>query len=143
MKNMILAVACALALAAPALASKKPGKAVITETSQLEWKKLAEGVHMAVVEGDPGKGSSHFFIKYAAGLNAPLHHHSPDHYVALVSGNLVLGFEGKETRLTPGSYFSFTKKAVHSARCEEGADCIMFGDARGKWDVQMENDKKQ
>jgi quercetin dioxygenase-like cupin family protein len=96
------------------------------------------GVSTAAVEGDMGKGASHFFLKYAAGFVAPLHHHTPDHYVTTVSGNLVLVVDGKEHRLAPGSYFAFTGKATHAARCEGSEDCVMFVDARGKWDVVPE-----
>ena len=52
-----------------------------------------------------------------------------------VAGNLVLIVDGKEQRLPPGSYFAFTGKARHAARCEGAQDCVMFIDARGRWDV--------
>ena len=35
------------------------------------------GVTKAPVEGDMAKGASHFYLKYAAGLVTPVHHHSP------------------------------------------------------------------
>jgi quercetin dioxygenase-like cupin family protein len=56
----------------------------------------------------------------------------------LVSGNLVLTAGGKESRLAPGSYFSCKDKAAHGARCEGAQDCVMFIDARGRWDVVLE-----
>jgi quercetin dioxygenase-like cupin family protein len=52
-----------------------------------------------------------------------------------VSGRLVLIADGKESALPPGSYFAFTGKARHAARCEGAQDCVMFIDARGPWDV--------
>jgi quercetin dioxygenase-like cupin family protein len=84
------------------------------------------------------KGASHFFLKYAAGFKAPLHHHSPDHHVVTVSGNLVVIVDGKENNLPPGSSFSLRSKAPHAARCEGSQDCVMFIDARGPWDVVPE-----
>ncbi len=142
MKNTFLALAV-LALSVPAFAAKQPGgKAVLTDVSQLQWKEVGPSVSMSVVEGNPEKGASHFFLKYAQGLDAPLHHHSPDHFVTLLAGNLVLVVEGKETKLTPGSFFSLTHKAKHAAKCEQGADCVMFIDARGKWDVNFEKAAK-
>jgi quercetin dioxygenase-like cupin family protein len=83
------------------------------------------------------KGASRFYLKYAAGFAAPVHHHSPDHYVTTVAGNLVLIADGKEHRLPPGSYFAFTGKAKHAARCEGTEACVMFIDARGPWDVVL------
>jgi quercetin dioxygenase-like cupin family protein len=68
----------------------------------------------------------------------PKHHHSPDHYVTTVSGNLVIIADGKERKLPPGSFFALTDKAVHAARCDGSEDCVMFIDARGPWDVVPE-----
>jgi quercetin dioxygenase-like cupin family protein len=67
-----------------------------------------------------------------------VHHHSPDHDVTTVAGNLVLVLDGKEQRLAPGSYFAFAGKAKHAARCEGSEDCMMFVHALGPWDVVPE-----
>jgi quercetin dioxygenase-like cupin family protein len=116
------------------------GKAVVTPGSDLKWTAgSVPGVSTAVVQGDMATGASHFFLKYAAGFVTPAHHHTPDHYVALMSGALVLVVEGKEHRLAPGSYFALTGKAAHVARCEGSVDCVMFVDARGPWDVVPES----
>ena len=133
-------VALALALAIPYLShAKGQGKAVTTPQASLEWRDTGiPGVSAAAVQGDMAKGPSHFYLKYAAGLVTPVHHHSPDHYVTVVSGNLVLILDGTEHRLSPGSYFAFTGKAKHAARVEGNEACVMFVDARGPWDVVPE-----
>ncbi len=115
------------------------GKAVVTPKAELKWKETGiPGVSTAVVVGDMTRGASRFYLRYAAGFVAPVHHHSPDHYVTTVSGNLVLIVAGKEHRLPPGSYFAFTEKAAHAARCESNEDCVMFVYAQGPWDVVPE-----
>lgn len=96
------------------------------------------GVSTAVVHGDMAKGASHFYLKYPAGFASPLHHHSADHYATTVSGSLSLTANGKEHRLGPGSFFAFTGKASHVARCAGPEACVMFIDARGPWDVVAE-----
>jgi quercetin dioxygenase-like cupin family protein len=96
------------------------------------------GVSTAVVQGDMAKGASHFYLRYPAGFVSPVHHHSPDHFATTVSGKLSLTMNGKEHHLSPGSYFSFTGKAPHVARCPGPEACVMFIDARGPWDVQVE-----
>jgi mannose-6-phosphate isomerase-like protein (cupin superfamily) len=114
-------------------------KAVVTSQSSLKWSDAGiPGVSTAAVEGDLAKGPSRFYLRYAAGFAAPVHHHSPDHYVTTVTGNLVLIVDGKEQRLAPGSYFAFTGKAPHAARCEGSVDCVMFVQALGAWDVVPE-----
>jgi quercetin dioxygenase-like cupin family protein len=113
--------------------------AVVTPKGDAQWTPGGiPGVSTAAVQGDMANGASHFFLKYAAGFVAPHHHHSPDHYVTTLAGRLVLVVGGKEHRLAPGSYFALTGKAAHGARCEGAEDCVMFVDARGKWDVVPE-----
>lgn len=112
------------------------GKAMVTAAADLKWADAGvPGVSTSAVDGNMGKGASHFYLRYAAGFTAPLHHHSPDHHVTTVTGMLVLVVDGKEHRLGPGSYFSLKGKAPHAARCEGSTDCVMFIDARGPWDV--------
>ena len=135
MRSKGMAVAAGVLLVAGAAAAKS----VVVPTQDAKWTPGAiPQVSMAPVDGDPAKGPSHFFIKYAAGFVTPPHHHSADHYVTLLSGSLTLTADGKETKLTPGSYFAFTGKATHVAKCEGTQDCVMFIDARGPWDVVPE-----
>lgn len=110
--------------------------------SKLKWVDAGvPGVETAVVQGDMKAGASHFYLKYPGGFVASLHHHSPDHYATTVAGNLVLIVHGNEHRMPPGSYFAFTDKAKHAARCEGSEPCIMFIDARGPWDVVLAKEK--
>lgn len=133
-----VATIAALALSLAALASDT-GKSAVTSAANLKWTEAGiPGVSTAAVEGDMAKGPSHFYLKYAKGFVAPLHHHSPDHFVSTLSGRLVLIVDGKEQRLAPGSYFALTQKMAHGARCEGEEDCVMFIDARGPWDIVPE-----
>ena len=122
----------------PAVAvAKGTGKSATTAAADLKWNDVPNfpGVKMAVVSGDPDKGAAHFFIKFAPGFAAPLHHHNADHSVAVVAGTVVLNIDGKDTKLPAGSFFSFHGKKTHSTKCDAGADCVLFVDTRGKWDV--------
>jgi quercetin dioxygenase-like cupin family protein len=80
-------------------------------------------------------------LKLSGGFVAPLHHHSSDHYVSVLSGTMVFTVDGKENKLPAGSYFSFIGKKQHITKCEAGADCVLAVDARGKWDVLPEQGK--
>ena len=117
------------------------GMGVVTSSTDVPWKEAGiPGVMTAQVDGDMAKGPSHFFLKYAAGFVTPVHHHSANHYVTLVKGNLVLTVDGKDHSLEPGSYFALTGKKTHSARCDGSEDCVMFVDARSPWDVVPETE---
>ena len=121
------------------LATAGGGKAVVAPRGDLKWVDQGiPGVSAATVDGDMKKGASHFFLKYPAGLVTPVHHHSPDHYVTVMSGSLVLMVDGKDHPVPPGSFFALTGKEPPAARCEGKEDCVMLVDARGPWDVVPE-----
>jgi len=132
-------IVCGLLFATVALGSTANAKpsATLTPAADLVWTDVPgfPGVHMAVADGDPGKKASHFFLRFDKGFAAPEHHHSSDHYVTVVSGTLMLIVDGKETKLSPGSYFAFKGKKPHATTCDPAADCLLLIDARGKWDV--------
>ena len=137
-RNRGIAFTAVLTLLAAGVALAQ-SKAIITPKADVKWVDGGvSGVSTAAVEGDMTKGPSHFFLRYAGGLSTPVHHHSADHYVTTLAGNLVIIADGKETKLTPGAYFAFTGKAKHAARCEGTEACVMFVDARGPWDVVPE-----
>ena len=138
-RSTAIVTALILSIALPAVAA---GTSAVTPKTDLKWSATnIPGVSTAAVDGDLSKGSSHFYLKYAKGFVAPLHHHSPDHFVTTVSGQLVLIVDGKENQLAPGSFFAIKGKAPHGARCEGTEDCVMFVDARGPWDVVPEAPK--
>lgn len=124
--------------AIPVVAQAKGTSAsVVTAAADLKWNDVPNfpGVKMAVASGDPAKGGAHFFMKFTPGFAAPMHHHNADHFVTVLAGTVVLNIDGKDAKLPAGSYFSFTGKKTHSTKCDAGAECILFIDARGKWDV--------
>ncbi len=121
----------------------KKGGSGFVPTMDMKWSDVPgfTGVQIAPVDGDPGKGPSHFFLKFASGFTAPVHHHTANHYVTVVTGNVVLIVDGQEQKLPPGSFFMLSGKTKHATRCEAGAECVLSLDARGKWDVVPEGDK--
>jgi len=56
----------------------------------------------------------------------------------------VFNVDGQDHTLPAGSYFSFTGKKTHTTKCSEGSEgsegseCVIFIDAKGKWDVAEE-----
>lgn len=123
--------------------AKKPSGSLFVPVADIKWSDVPgmSGVQIAAVESDPSKGPAHFFIKFAGGFAAPLHHHTADHSGTVVSGTLALTVDGKEQMLPAGSFFAFSGKAKHATRCVAGTDCVLSMDVRGKWDVVMEGDK--
>jgi quercetin dioxygenase-like cupin family protein len=150
MKNMLTALTVVLAglswstaPRAQAADKTKKGGALLVPAADIKWTDVPDmtGVQLGAVEGDPSKGPSHFFIKFAGGFSAPLHHHTANHFVTVVAGTLALTVDGTEQKLPPGSFFGFSKKTKHATACVAGADCVLSVDARGKWDVLIEGQK--
>jgi quercetin dioxygenase-like cupin family protein len=144
--NKSIAAVIAMTLATTAFAPNaiaKGGNAALMPAGSVKWADVPgfPGVQMTVLQGDPAKGPHHSMIKFQGGFAAPLHHHTCDHYGTVVAGTLVLVVDGKENKLPAGSYFSFTGKKQHVTKCEAGADCVISLDARGKWDVLVDEGK--
>ena len=148
MKGMLAGVVVLFSVSAAIAEEKaappaKPANAVMIPAADLKWSDVPNfpGLKMAVAKGDPMKGASHFFIKFPAAFAAPVHHHTADHSVVVLSGTLTLSVDGKDTKLPAGSFFNFTKKQKHGTTCDAGAECLIFVDGRGKWDVVVPTDK--
>lgn len=139
-KNPVLLVALAVALcSAASVLTAETGQSVVLAKTDLKWTAMANtGIATAPVSGDMGKGPCRFFLKYPVGLVTPMHHHTANHHVTLISGSITLTVGGKEHRLGPGSYFMLADKASHIAKVEGTEDAIFFIQAEAPWDVVME-----
>jgi len=131
----IVVIAAALFSAALSFASEA-GKSVVLTKADLKWQAMGNsGVAAAPVSGDMNKGPARFFLKYPAGLVTPLHHHTANHHVTVISGAITLTVGGKEHRLGPGAYFMLADRAAHIAKVEGNEEAVFFIQAEGPWDV--------
>ena len=149
----VLIAVAALALSALAdqkkaspAGAKSAGTAVLTPADQLKWIEMPNsppGIKTAILWGDPAKGPHGALHKFPAGFEAPLHHHTADYRSVVISGTMIITPEGGAAmRLPAGSYSSFTGKRRHTTKCDAASECLIFLDARGPWDVVMEESKK-
>lgn len=150
-----LAFAMAFALAAAASA-QGPGEAkakiapkpaasrlVVMPAGDLKWTDLdptgAPGVKIADLWGDHAKGAYGAFFRLPAGFAVPLHTHTYDIKVVIVSGTYIQGPEGKpEFRIGPGSYFMQPGGNYrHTTSCDAASDCVFFAESKGKFDLKL------
>jgi beta-alanine degradation protein BauB len=142
-KTLVLTAVAALAAGSFVAAQTPAGKhvsvakATLVGVDELKWVDVPNTpVKIATVKGDSAKGAHVSFMKLPGGFQAPLHSHTADHHVAVVSGTLVLTPEGGTAkRLGPGSWFEFTGKKKHLTACEAGADCVLFEVSSAPWDL--------
>ena len=134
----IVAISTALIAGASVLAIAAEETMVVAK-ADLKWKEMGvPGLAAAQVSGDMTKGASRFFLKYPVGFVSPKHHHTTDHYVALISGAVILIVDGKEHTLGPGSYFALMNKRPHVAKVVGNEEAVFFIQADQPWDVVME-----
>jgi hypothetical protein len=122
-------------------ASKGGGRQpIVMPAADLKWADLdpagAPGVKIVDLWGDHTKGAFGAFIKFPAGFKAPLHTHTNDYKIVVVSGTFIQGPEGKpEFRLGPGSYLMQPGgNYKHTTACE--AECVFFAQSSGKFDLK-------
>ena len=145
LKTIAVAGIVGAALLVPLTAgAKDSGKAVFAPAADLKWSDVPNqpGLQVAPVQGDRNKGAARFFAKLPGNADLPLHHHTADHHVVVVSGTMVLN-DGQDHTLPAGSYFSFTGKRQHTTKCTDTAGCTVFIETKGKWDVVEEKTAKK
>ncbi|MGH8224020.1 MAG: DUF4437 domain-containing protein [Woeseiaceae bacterium] len=110
--------------------------------AELKWIDLdptgAPGVKVAHLWGDHRTGPFGAIFRLPAGFSAPLHTHTHDMKLVIVSGTYIQGPEGKpEFRLAPGSYLMQPGGAYrHTTSCDQASECDFFVESGGAFDLQ-------
>jgi quercetin dioxygenase-like cupin family protein len=108
-------------------------------TSEMKWVDTpeAKGAQQAVVLGNPQKGAHSSFAKFAGGTELPMHTHTAGSGSIVIAGTMLEGLEGQQPKeLGPGSYFYIPGELKHTTACKAGADCIIYTDWQGAFDMK-------
>jgi quercetin dioxygenase-like cupin family protein len=134
MRVLSLFALCAL-FAAYAQAGKKE---VVMNPDGMKWVEVTKGATQAVLWGDPAKGAHGVITKFEPGTVHPLHHHTSDLKLMMVTGSYWMETEdGKKVSVKPGGYLFMPANLKHKSGCEEA--CSFFMTANGKFDLVMED----
>jgi quercetin dioxygenase-like cupin family protein len=150
-KLLTLALVAALAAVVSAPGVTKPAKSpgspydrlVVKPAADLTWGDLdptgAPGVKVAKLWGDHTKGAFGAFFKLPAGFAVPLHTHTHDIKVVIVSGTYIQVPEGKpEFRIGPGSYFFQPGGDYrHTTACDQASECVFLAESSGPFDPKV------
>ena len=137
--RIALATLICLAVPAAALHAKDAGKPITMAKDQLTWvaNSAAPGVMTATAWGDPEKGAHGAFHKFPAGFTAPLHTHSANSRIVVISGTMAMaGEDGKEMKFPAGSFYTQPNTFKHVTKCLAGSECVVYLEADGKWDMK-------
>ena len=114
---------------------------VAIRAADLKWADLdptgAPGVKVADLWGDHTKGPFGAMFKLPAGFAAPLHTHTHDMKLVVVSGSYLQAPEGKpEFALGPGSFLLQPGGNYrHTTRCGKASDCVFLVISNGAFDL--------
>ena len=114
---------------------------VVMPAGGMKWTDLgpgAPGVQVANLWGHHASGGAFgALFKLPAGFAAPLHTHTHDMNVLILSGTYVQAPEGKpEFRLGPGSYFLQPGGEYrHVTTCDKASDCVFLVESKGPFDL--------
>lgn len=120
---------------------------LVMPAGDLKWADLDPGVPGSKVVdlwGSHASGAFGALFRLPAGFAAPLHTHTYDMKVVILSGTYIQSPEGKaEFRLGPGSYFMQPGGSYrHITRCDQAADCVFFVESRGAFDLKLAEPRK-
>ena len=129
---------------AKAKPAPKPAESrlVVMPAGDMKWTDLdpagAPGVKVADLGGNHANGAFGALFKLPAGFAAPLHTHTYDMKVVIISGTYIQAPEGKpEFRLGPGSYFMQPGGNYrHTTTCDKSSDCVFFVEGKGAFDLK-------
>lgn len=141
--KLSLAFTVAFVVAAAALAQASGGgQPIFMPSASLKWVQLAPqmnpGIMIADVWGDHAKSGYGSFLKFPAGFLSPLHTHTDDIKIVVISGTYTQQPEGGTTaRLGPGSYaFQPGGSYKHISGCDKASDCVIFIESTGPFDLK-------
>jgi hypothetical protein len=122
-------------------AKEKGGKQdVVWPAASIKWEDgPAKGTRMAKLWGDMMKGGPYgVLVKFDAGVMHPLHFHTRDLKLVVLSGTFVHRPEGgAETKLGPGSYLLQAGGRKHISGASADGPCEFFMTSSGKFDMTM------
>jgi len=136
--TIALATLICVAVPAAAVHAADAGKLVTRTPDQMKWvpNPDAPDVKMAVTWGDPATGPHGAFHKFVAGFTAPLHTHTSNNRIVVISGTMAMvGEDGKEIKFPAGSFYSQPNTYKHTTKCLAGSDCLVYLEADAKWDI--------
>src|SRR5262249_5033527 len=131
------ALSLSLSLAATAAAKKA---ARVVDVGEIKWTAVpkSNGAQDADMWGSQKKGPHGAFHKFPGGWEAPLHTHSANLKLVVVSGTYIFGgADGAKKELASGSFVEIPGRLKHTSGCKAGGDCVIFIVASGRFDIKM------
>lgn len=132
--RIALAAASITAIASLAAVASAQGSDRIAPAA-IAWKEIVPGAHFGAAYGDWEKGAHGKFVRFAKGVQIPMHRHTNEYHAVAISGRLVNLFEGgRRVDIAPGDYFYMAGGRAHSHECVSDEGCLFYTYAGKAWD---------
>jgi quercetin dioxygenase-like cupin family protein len=131
--------ACSHRTDRPAVSENEGGSPLTVSFADMKWTELPEvkGTQFAPLSGDPKTGEFTQMRKIPAGTDNPLHTHSSEIKMVVISGVLYTGPDLASVRdFGPGSVIVLPANWVHVSGCRTGSDCVFYQEGKGKFDYK-------
>lgn len=142
MKKLTMVVGLMACGALAFAAAKKEEIVKPADQAKFEAVPNMTGITKAALWGDEKKEHGGL-TKFAAGFTTPMHTHSKDVKLVVISGTIVHGDkDGKITKLGPGSYLFVPANLQHTTACDQGSECLFYEEQPGEFDLKPFEMKK-
>jgi anti-sigma factor ChrR (cupin superfamily) len=131
----------------PKAAAKAPiFREVAWPAGDMKWADVPDappGVKVVDLWVDHARGAFASFQKLPAGFALPLHTHSADLRIVVISGTIIHRAQGKsEIRLPAGSYLVEPSTLRHATTCDAASECVVFVEGNRTFDVKIVDEEK-
>ena len=139
MKVVVVAAILGLsALLSPWVTQEKEKDTQVVKASAVKWEKMEgmpEGFWISHPTGDPDSAPWVCMVKMAKGTLVPLHSHSPNNVMTVVSGTVEFGKEGKPgegsgMEVGAGGYCRMASNQPHWTYAKEECVFVVSGDKK-------------
>ena len=119
-------------------AQESPDKAKVWSSSEMKWQddKALPGVQSVPLWGNPASGEHGMLRKFPAGYAPPMHKHPSVERVVVISGTIVVQYEGSDKKtLGPGSYSEIPPNTNHAVQCGGESACVFLLTSSGPFAI--------
>jgi quercetin dioxygenase-like cupin family protein len=133
---IMLAAAAAVGEPVPSHAADTD-KVIVLSAQKLKFTSIPDMpgcASAAILRGNPRWGAAWVLLKLDSGCRVPLHWHTPNEDLVVISGQGTLSMkDGPSLQFAPGAYTSLPSHHMHQASCTRS--CLFFNSADGAFDI--------
>lgn len=134
---LLIVVASGVVQAQKTATATKAKKVVYAAASDATFKPSPSGekVSMAVLWGDPDKGSHATYTKFEPGYDAGMHTHTNDVWIVGIKGAYLYKDDSGEKRVGPGDFLRVPGGHKHWSGGDKTEGALFYEEGSGKFDL--------